>query len=402
MSISSVYRFGTDVELIGAAALWLVLILRIPSARRSRQQRMLLFAAAGLAGSITVYLDPVSAALKGTFVFAESCGLFMNIWGVLSSALILDFVLAATSGRRARLIYLLTAAVTATLIVLNFTIAPHSGCVTSVVVPWYSPFWWLLIFTHLVATVPCAALCARYSYQAREDRSLRTGLLLLAAGFASSTLFWSVVLGFLLTRLPWLGAIFPLNIGVTAWLMTAGVSLPLMLSLYRQTWNAIALWRLWPLWRDLIESVPHVALDKPGARIRQLLGRPGSVYLRLYRVVIEIRDAMLVLSDYTGAEDVARARAHVAGCDLSEDEVDAAITACWLERARQNRANGVARGHGAAAFTAQQGDDLPSEVHSLVKVQRARRSPLVRSFISPQADAKDQPAGRVQPETTRS
>lgn len=100
MNIASVYSFGTTVELLGALALWLVVFLRVPTALRSRQQRLLLLAVIGIAGSITFYLDPVTAALKRTFVFAQSCDLFMNVWGVLSAALILDFVLAATSQRK--------------------------------------------------------------------------------------------------------------------------------------------------------------------------------------------------------------------------------------------------------------------------------------------------------------
>src|SRR4051794_13814039 len=105
MDISTVYELGTKVELVGALALWLALAARAPSARRSRQQRMLLYAVAGLAGSITIYLDPVTALLEKSFVFAHSCGLAMNVWGVLSAALILDFVLAAVSRRRALLVY---------------------------------------------------------------------------------------------------------------------------------------------------------------------------------------------------------------------------------------------------------------------------------------------------------
>ncbi|MGH3754586.1 MAG: hypothetical protein ACRDRP_18180 [Pseudonocardiaceae bacterium] len=100
MNIASVYEFGTTLELVGALALWSAVFLRAPAALRSHQQRMLLLAVLGIAGSITVYLDPVTAALEQTFIFAESCGLFMNVWGVLSAAFIVDFVLAATSQRR--------------------------------------------------------------------------------------------------------------------------------------------------------------------------------------------------------------------------------------------------------------------------------------------------------------
>ncbi|GAB1640251.1 MAB_1171c family putative transporter [Krasilnikovia sp. MM14-A1259] len=392
MDIAAIYRIGLSVELTGALALWLALALRVPSARHSRQQRMLLFAVAGLAGSITVYLDPVSAALNRTFVFANSCGLFMNIWGVLASALILDFVLAATARRRPLLVYGLGTAVSVALIVLNATIAPHAGCVSAQVVPWYSPFWWLLIVAHLVATVPSAALCARYAVRAGNDRALRTGLLLLAAGFVSSTVFWLIVLAYLLARPAWLGAFFPLNIGITAWLMTAGVALPLFLDARRQLRNRAALWRLWPLWRDLAAAVPHVVLDEPRGRVRQLLGRPRTTHLRLYRQVVEIRDAMLVLRDYVNDEEMDLAAASAAiGRSPRRHTTSPAVVAVWLDVATRNKANGVAPQRGQDDSAADAGHDLDSEVAFLRDLCRARTAAPAHAIATRTAA----PAGRA-------
>ncbi|GAA1926657.1 MAB_1171c family putative transporter [Streptantibioticus ferralitis] len=380
MDNASVYHLGSTVELSGALALWLAVFLRLPTARRSHQQRMLLLAVAGLAGSITVYLDPVTAAINRTFVFAQSCGLFMNVWGVFSSALILDFVLAAVSRRRPWLIYGSMAVTTVALITLNSTIAPHSGCVTSESVPWYSLFWWILVAAHLTGTIPCLVMCVRYSRQAQRDRPLRVGLVLLAGGFLSSTVFWSVVLAFLLARPAWLRALFPLNIGITAWLMTAGTSLPLLLMASRLIRHATALWRLSPLWRDLVGAVPHVALDRPRGRFRETLGGPRSVYLRLYREVIEIRDAILILRDYVTPGTVARAREHVGLLGLPEHRIEPAVVACWLEEARRAKAAGAAPQPNPLDPTSFQGRDLQDEIGFLLEVRRARR--LSQSFLS--------------------
>ncbi|MEW2260756.1 DUF6545 domain-containing protein [Streptomyces sp. NPDC047869] len=41
--------------------------------------------------------------------------------------------------------------------------------------------------------------------------------------------------------------------------------------------DARAMWRLYPLWRDLVEAVPHVALDAPRSRFRQVLGSPNTI-----------------------------------------------------------------------------------------------------------------------------
>ncbi|MGW2420974.1 MAB_1171c family putative transporter [Streptomyces sp. NPDC001709] len=383
MDIRCVHKLGCTAELLGALALWLVILLRLPTARRSHQQKMLLIAVTGLAGSITVYLDPVSAVLNHTFAFAQTCGLFMNAWGVLSSALILDFVLAAMSRRRPWLVYGPMIATNAALITLNYTADPHAGCVTAEAVPWYSPFWWLLITAHLVGTIPCAVLCVRYGRTARDDRPLRTGLLLLAAGFASSCVFWCVVLAFLLARPAWLGTLFPDNIALTAWLMTAGVGLPLALTCHRAACDAKALWRLHPLWRDLVEAVPHVVLNRPRTRIRSLLGSPRTLRLRLYRQVIEIRDALLLLQDYVTPETMERARRHVTAQDLPEEQVEPAFTACWLRAALLARAAAGTPRPNPLATASPRDDNLRSETDFLLAVLLCRKLPAVRSFPLP-------------------
>lgn len=284
----------------------------------------------------------------------------------------------------------------AVLILLSSTIAPHAGCVTAIQVPWYSPFWWILISAHLVAVLPCAVLCGRYAYRARADRPLRVGLLLLTSGFASSSFFWCIVLVFLLFRPAWLGALFPLNIGITAWLMTAGTALPLVLESGRSARNTLALWRLRPLWRYLIQTVPHVALIKPGMQSLVFFGGPRKIYLQLYRRVIEIRDAILILHDYVRPEIVGQARQHVTAHDLPEDQVEPAIIACWLAAARQAKAQGTPPHPNSLTAVARQGDDLSSEINFLLKIARARRSPAVSSFSLPQTAVPTPPPEQIQ------
>ncbi|WP_352243203.1 MAB_1171c family putative transporter [Lentzea sp. NBRC 105346] len=351
--------------------MWVVIALRIPAARRSPQQRMLLLAVAGMAGSITVYLAPVLSALNALpGIVVQGCGLFTNVWGVFSSALVLDFVLGALGKRRARLVYGVTAGVIAALIVLNVTIFPNDeGCVTTNHAAWYSTFWWLLIASHLVAKIPCVILCARYSYRASEDRSLRIGLGLFAAAFAVSTFFWLTMLYVLLFDARWIGKYSSLMIGTTAVLMAAGAALPLVLDTARMVRDMISLWRLWPLWRDLVADVPHVALTEPGPRVRDLIGTPRSTYLRLYRRVIEIRDAMLILRDYVTPETIERARSQVTGGS-------AAVTATWLEIARQAKRAGAEPVPNPLTFTELTGDDLAAEIRYLLAVAEARAEAL--------------------------
>lgn len=369
-------QFGTALVMYGAIALWIALALRMPGAMRSRPQRRLLIAIAGLAGSITVYLDPITKVLNETYVLGTSCGIAMNIWGVISSAFILDFVLAAISRRRPLLVYGSAAAVCVALIWLNTGPVPAAGCVTSIAVPWYSPFWWLLCVAHVVAVLPCAVLCARYARQA-STRALRAGLLLLAAGFASSTIFWSfVVLGYLLTHNPWLGSSFSLNIGITAWLMVAGVTVPVVAHVWRLARDLRVLRALEPLWQDLVNAVPHVRMPDPKARF-------ASIDMRLYRRVIEIRDALLILRDYVDQDTVDAAKAHVLAADPNPDTAEARATACWLAVAEQAKAGGAEpRPDAEAPASQRQGtdDQWTGELAFLELLSQAWRSPIAVEF----------------------
>jgi hypothetical protein len=398
MSLQSLHELGMNVCLYGVIALWVALALRTPGARRSRPQRRLLIAAAGLAGSITVYLDPVTALLNRTYLFGASCGITVNIWGVLSSAFILDFVLAAVARRSPWLIYGTSVLVSGVLLALNTGPVPQAGCVTSIAVPWYSPFWWLLSLAHVVAVGPCAVLCARYASQA-TSRSLRVGLWLLAAGFISSTVFWSlVVLGYLTTRWAWLGAFFPLNIGITAWLMSIGVALPLVVRAQRWWRNQRALGRLAPLWRDLVAAAPHVRLPKSRSR-------HWSIDLRLYRRIIEIRDALLILRDYVGQDTVDAARAHVQAADLPAGaDVEALATACWLAVAERAKAGGVPprpAGRTPTEEPAEPGDEWTNEFAFLDELTQARRAPIVADFARQRIDqVAGDPAAQPNPTAT--
>lgn len=57
--------------------------------------------------------------------------------------------------------------------------------------------------------------------------------------------------------------------------------------------------RLYPLWAALISAVPPVALDPSSGRWQDAL-RIRDLHLRLYRRLIELRDAWLVLRPYMG------------------------------------------------------------------------------------------------------
>ncbi|ARZ65983.1 hypothetical protein SMD11_0317 [Streptomyces albireticuli] len=68
----------------------------------------------------------------------------------------------------------------------------------------------------------------------------------------------------------------------------------------RQTLTDITtIWRLHPLWRDLIEAAPHVAFTTPRPRLLEILNPPLPYHLLAYRKIIETHDAILALHPHT-------------------------------------------------------------------------------------------------------
>ncbi|UQS25691.1 hypothetical protein L1857_24230 [Amycolatopsis thermalba] len=204
MSPAALESGGTHLLAAGTLVLWVTLVIRAPAARRAPPRRRMLIAIASLATSITLVLEPVAGLVDRAFGPGGGCGIVVSVWGVVGSALILDFVLAATASRRPLLVYGGAALVSAALLLINSG-APAPACLTSADVPWFGLFWSLLCLAHVLGTGPAAILCARYGRRA-TTRPLRAGLYVLATGFASSTVFWGLVVpAYLVTRSPWLG-----------------------------------------------------------------------------------------------------------------------------------------------------------------------------------------------------
>ncbi|MGH3601484.1 MAG: DUF6545 domain-containing protein, partial [Pseudonocardiaceae bacterium] len=87
-----------------------------------------------------------------------------------------------------------------------------------------------------------------------------------------------------------------------------------------------------------------------------------------------------------------QARQHVTTNDLSKDQIEPTITACWLEVARQAKMQGIPPCPNSFAFIACQGEDLSSEIDFLLEIARARRLPLVVSFSLPQITLHSRPS----------
>src|SRR2546429_680560 len=109
--------------------------------------------------------------------------------------------------------------------------------------------------------------------------------------------------------------------------------------LFRQAWLWSAYWRLYPLWNVLRRGAPRSERRRaPGVR--------GTSRYRLYRRVIEIRDAQLVLRPYAAAVIARLATAIARESGLPPDRVAAVAEAAIIVSALRSRERGPACRHG--------------------------------------------------------
>jgi hypothetical protein len=243
----------------------------------------------------------------------------------------------------------------------------------------------LYVATLLLTLAEIARMCLRYSPLAGR-RWLRHGLRTTAIGaLIYSVTVWSrgfsliaVHLG--LDPLQW-EVLTPAAVGIGIPLIIAGLTMPCwgphVFGICRWWDNYRTYRRLYPLWRDLYQVSPGIALHPPARAVTHLS-------YRLYRRVIEIRDGLLALRSYRDPETRIRARRCGEAVGLTGDELRAAVAAAQLKAALNAKAQGrVAPGNswGGAddpeMFEVRRSNDLTTEAAWLGQIARAyRRSPV--------------------------
>ncbi|MFJ3924753.1 MAB_1171c family putative transporter [Streptomyces sp. NPDC090022] len=396
--VPAVQAFGDALAVPSVVCLWIAVLLRIPAALKSPQQRGLLLAVATAAAAMTLNLpDVVTYAMRNPD-HSHTVGLIRNLIGVLSAGAVLYFVAAATQGRRLRLAALVTTVALLSALLALDAAAPDHG--THTIPPQGDPvpslaYWLVLISAHLLANTTCVFVCWRYGRQA-ESRGLAVGLRLFGLGTALAGLFWFAYLLKALFGSTWAMPYLPLLMNLHGFLRAAAILVPTLFVLRTAYADITTTWRLWPLWHDLVQAVPHVALTKPRAtRLVELLWPPVPRNLLVYRKVIETRDAILILGEYVPPGVRELAETHVSGAGVPAPRRSAAALACVLKEARRNMLDGLPQhqqqdgrqqppapaGTGAAAVPAgAEGSDLEDETTFLVAVAQAYGSATTHSF----------------------
>ncbi|MFP3988367.1 MAB_1171c family putative transporter [Streptomyces sp. E11-3] len=377
--------FGNWLAVPSVVCLWFAVLMRTRAAARSQQQRGLWLAVASAAAAMTLNLpDVVDFAMRNADS-THAVALARNMVGVLSAGAVLYFVAASMGGRRLKTGSAVTAGVMmAILLALDLAAPPHGAHgVPPVGDPTPSTAYWLtLIAAHLLANVICVFVCWRYSGHT-ESRSLALCLRLFGLGTALAGLFWFGYLLRITLDSTWSLPYLPLLMNLHGLLRAAAILVPTAVALRRASSDISAAWRLWPLWRDLVRAVPHVALAEPRPRLVELLRPPAPRRLLVYRKVIESRDAILILNDYIEPHVPDLARSHVAASGVPPTDRDAAVLACVVKEARRAKANDLPQQRSSFSTPTLASSDLDAEKRFLVNVAQAYGSASTRSFKPP-------------------
>ncbi|MCZ4122668.1 MAB_1171c family putative transporter [Streptomyces sp. H39-S7] len=255
---------------------------------------------------------------------------------------------------------------------------------------------YLLLYVTAVGTglAEIARLCWRFAKVAGRPWLVR-GLHLTAVGAA-------ITLGYCLTRGIYVIA---RNMGIRLDLLAdsssafaalggALVSLGLVLPALGPRLSATARWfghlrayhQLFPLWLAVYDAMPDIALDPP-KHPKRARWRLTKLHYRLYRFVIEIRDARHALREHLNSEIADGARTLAAQAGATAEQQEAAAEAAML-RAALTAVGQVAEIASCGDLLEQQapigGSDHVGELTWFVEVARAfNRPPVEREGVRP-------------------
>ncbi|WP_323179715.1 MAB_1171c family putative transporter [Streptomyces sp. NBC_00654] len=364
------------------SCLWLALALRGSTALRTPEQRGLWLAVATATVAITLTLPAATQLALQATVEGHSIVLARNLIGVLSSGAVLYFVSATVGGRSLLRVCSVTILAMVSLLITDALAPPHQGhTATGHGAPDPSTAYWLiLVMVHLIADFSCTSLCRQYSRRT-SDPVLKASLGMFGIGTALSFLYWLCQLISLLFHSERLMPYLPYVMGFHGLLRAIALLAPTLWAVRGAVTEICTIWRLWPLWHDLVQATPDVAFLKPRHRLLEIMWPQATWQLLAYRKIIETRDAILVLNDYVAEGAWARARRHVARMDVAHSKVDATVLACVMAGARNAKLADMPQEQSADSLVNFDKGDLDSEKSFLLDMARAYVSPPTRKFV---------------------
>ncbi|MGW6984446.1 MAB_1171c family putative transporter [Streptomyces sp. NPDC054932] len=367
---------------------WGVVIWRAPSAFSTRANRALWATFVSGAVGLTTRPPSIAHALETVTGIGDVTLLIKHLAGVMAASFLLDYVHAIHKrphqerASRLRLVFAVTAMVTLT--VLFVFCLPHDysgayGIDAHYGHPGVQAYLAVFYTVYAVSTTQ-AALLFWSNRRNVPPGPLRAGVTCLAAATANGLLYTVYRVYFILREgdsttfdadgnpVPLTDPICELLPAVSIVLLVLGVSVPPTHTLIRYVRDQYALWRLHPLWADLVTAVPHVVLGTPTGRVRDLF-TPGDRSLDVAHRAFAIRDAALALRD-----DTPTTAPDSPAADAGTDEDPAATEARWLRLAVQQRARGLPAPALPATLDRSSGGRTPrEEIAWLLRVAAAYR-----------------------------
>lgn len=379
------------LEIAILAMLWTVTLWRAPSAVRSVKQRALWTAFAALTVSMTLRLPGVMRTLDDWAGVNNLSTLVKHWLGMIAAGAVVDFVVAIArpeTGRRLRARhYAALTAMTAMAVLFAFFVPrPHemTDFFEETAGNGWATVYYLLFVVYLGIAMATATWLFWGSARHASALWLRTGVRLMGIGTAVGVLYTLLRAGYITSRLAGLtddtSDIAVDNVTDTLKYLAIGFiligsSIPAFGVAWRTVQDGRHHRQLQPLWQDLTAVTPDIVLKT---------GLLRSPRLRLYRRVIEIRDAALTLDAYTAHE--VRERAHRAALEAGFDPATSpAAEALWMRAAREGKARGVLPLHGTqepAACVGIDELDFAAEVLRLIQLARIYHSSVADEFLT--------------------
>ncbi|MGK4579630.1 MAB_1171c family putative transporter [Kitasatospora sp. HPMI-4] len=382
-------------NLAATALLWLVSAWRAPAALRTPGKRPLWAAFTILAAEMILSHDAVARRFDLAVGINSLSALLKHLAAVTAAACVVAFLADASAADGTKIPHwdrlrlaipgATVAAMVACFALANrpsealdiFTADPHDPWVVLYGITWLSYFGWAIYAT------------TRLSWQWSKHpgpRPLRMGLTIISAGAGIGILYTlhkaaMLALSFFKIEivspstdetLNVLLAIIPLI------MVTIGSTLPAYDKAHRNLRDQRDLVVLYRLWRELTDAVPSVRLGSVRGLASEAFDFRNSRN-RLYRRTIEIRDAILTLSDHAPLHLREQAVFHASSAGLLGDDLDQAAEACWIRAALQARLEDRAP-TGSSAPPAAGGADLRTEISALRGIARFYFSSLASTF----------------------
>ena len=363
---------------------WTVVILRTPAAIRSAHQRWIWLTVTAQSVVTLIDLRPVTRFIDAATSIPHVADLLKDLAALVFVAALLAFILHVRASGASipawkRWVPFCLAGATALIMVAAFPFAHPMRdrflgppATWDVLVIYWAPF---LIY-YAVVTALAAVLFWGHLKQVHGGL-LRAGMTIMAIAIGVGLVYVASRSLMLLTASRTVVGVMSVTSSSFFLLIAVGGSLVAFEPLIRQVSDWRNRRRLHPLWRTLVHTAPHVVLEPSSSPWGEFLAFKDA-HLYLYRRVIEIRDAILILRDYVTPDTVQDIDQFFEEHHASCVDTESLVTACWLQIARQHMIHGTLPQPHALNTTELGGDNLDSEVRFLLTISNAWHTPLVQ------------------------